>query len=346
MIEKRTQHAGGRNLDEEGFRDHCIKRNVKEEIIHVHIGVVNDFEAFLKKKYRNKDFSTSSPSDMQSFVEHLMETGKNTIDSFVALIRYANFVNKREIVAFLFGFIEGFGALEKLSDTLKQTMGESKRNEIFAGINLPPLGTDPKDKPKITKRIMERLEATLDENTLREIMSSGLDIGPKEWYLPLREKFLKSQSIDDFLRKRHQEAVEMLEKHSREQSMFYAQGIDEEVVEYVRNNPEVMGGVREGDIIYETKIPYMTKQYLHEKDDTLKRYYACHCAWVREAIKSGLKISPSFCYCSAGYHKRPLDIIFDQPVKADVMKTVLKGDLVCRFAIHIPKQFLEFKGAA
>jgi len=332
-------------LDEEGFRGYCIKRNVKEETIQAHIRVVKDFEAFLRKKYENKDFSSSSPSDMQSFVAHLMENRKNTIDSFVALIRYAGFVNKREIVAVLFGFIEGFGALDKLSETLKQTMGESKRDEIFEGIKLPPLGTDPKDKPKVTKRIMERLEAALDEETLKEIMSSGLDVGPKEWYSPMREKFLKSKSIDDFLRKRHEEAVELLEKHSREKSMFYAQEIDEEVVEYVRNNPAVMGGVREGDIIYETKIPYMTKKYLHEKDEKMKRYHACHCAWVREAIKSGLKISPNFCYCSAGYHKRPWDIVFDQPVKADVIETVLKGDLVCRFAIHIPKQFLKSKGA-
>ena len=345
VTEKRTQHTGGRNLDEEGFRDHCIKRNVKEEIIQAHIKVVEDFEAFLKKKYINKDFSNSSPSDTQSFVAHLMENGKNTINSFVALIRYANFVNKRKIVAFLFGFIEGFGALDKLSETLKQTIGESKRDEIFEGIELPPLGTDSKDKPKVTKKIMERLEATLDKKTLKEIMSSGLDVGPKEWYSPMREKFLKSKSIDDFLKKRHEEAVELLEKHSREKSMFYAQEINEEVVEYIRNNPAIMGGVREGDIIYETKIPYMAKKHLREKDEKMKRYYACHCAWVREAIKSGLEISPNFCYCSAGYHKRPWDIIFDQPVKADVIETVLKGDLVCRFAIHIPKQFLKPKGA-
>jgi len=318
---------------------------VKEETIQAHIRVVRDFEGFLKRKNGNKDFNSSSPSDMQGFVVHLMETKKNTISSFVALVRYANFVNKREIVALLFGFIEGFGALDKLSETLKQAIGESKRDEIFEGIELPPLGTDPEDKPKVTKKIMERLEAALDEKTLREIMSSGLDVGPKEWYLSMREKFLKSKSLDDFLKKRHEEAVELLEKHSREKSMFYAQEIDEEVVEYVRSNPEVMGGVREGDIIYETKIPYMAEKCLREKDEKMKRYYACHCAWVREAIKSGLKISPNFCYCSAGYHKRPWDIIFDQPVKADVVETVLDGDLVCRFAIHIPKQFLKPRGA-
>jgi hypothetical protein len=59
--------------------------------------------------------------------------------------------------------------------------------------------------------------------------------------------------------------------------MFYANEIDEEVVEYVRKNPEIMGGVRVGDVIYETKIPYMAKKFLHEKDEKMKRYYACHC---------------------------------------------------------------------
>jgi hypothetical protein len=272
---------------------------------------------------------------------NLVENGKNTIDSFVALIRYANFVGKKDVVAFLFGYIEGYGAMEKLSETLKDKMGENLRDAVFKGIHLPPLGTDPAEKPKVAKRIMQVLEAKLDEETLREIMSSGLDVAPNEVYLPARKKFLASKSLDDFLEQRHAEAVEMLEKHSKDRSMFYAQEIDKEIVEFVKSNQEIMGGVRKGDIIYETKIPYLTKKYLHEKDPKMKRYYACHCGWVREAIKSGVKVSPNFCYCSAGYHKRPWDIIFDQPVKADVVKSVLKGDLVCRFAIHVPKAVLK-----
>ena len=274
-----------------------------------------------------------------------MEKKRNTIDSFAALIRYARFANKREIVSLMFGYIEGSGALEKLFDTLKQTVGEGQRDKIVKGINLPPLGSDPKDKPKVTQKIMERLEATLDKKTLKEVMSSGLDVGPRESYLPLREKFLRTKNLDDFLRRRHQEAVETLEKHSREKTMFFAQEIDDEVVEYVRSNPEIMGGVRKGDVIYETKIPYMTKKFLHEKDERMKRYYACHCGCVREGIRSGLKVSPNFCYCSAGFHKRPWEIILDQPLKADVVKTLLKGDMVCRFAIHIPKQFMKSKDA-
>jgi hypothetical protein len=123
--------------------------------------------------------------------------------------------------------------------------------------------------------------------------------------------------------------------------LYFTQEIDEEVLDYVRNTPTCQNGVRDGDTIYVTKIPYMAKKYLHEKDEKKKRYYYCHCPWVREAILSDLKVSPNFCYCSAAFEKRPWDVIFDQPVKVDVVGTVLKGDLICKFAIHIPKNFLE-----
>jgi hypothetical protein len=84
----------------------------------------------------------------------------------------------------------------------------------------------------------------------------------------------------------------------------------------------------------------MAKKYLREKNPKKKRYYACHCGWVREAIKSDTKISPNFCYCSAAFEKRLWDVIFGQDVKADVLQTVLGGDKICKFAIHIPKEYI------
>jgi hypothetical protein len=327
-------------MDEKGFRDYCAKRKFKEETIQPHIKLIKEFEGFLKNKGKNKDLNDASSNDVKSFVADLMKNRRITLDSFRALIRYFDFSGKKETVSVLYGYLEGFGVPEELSEKLKETVGESKNKEVFEGIDIPPLGTLPEDKPKITKKIMERLEAQLDDKSLKELMSSGLEVGPDEWYLPQKRKFQESDSLEDFLEKRHREFVETLKKHSKEKTMFFAQEIDEEVIEYVRKNQEIQGGVRKGDIIYETKIPYQTKKYLHEKNEKMKRYYACHCSWVREAIKSGSpKISPNFCYCSAGYHKRPFEIIFSQPVKADVIETVLKGDPVCRFAIHIPKQF-------
>ncbi len=328
-------------MDEKGFRDYCAKRKFGEETVKLHIKLIKEFEEFLKKK-RKKDLEDASPDDVKSFVADLMENHRITLDNFRALIRYSDFSGKKENVSVLYGYLEGFGVPEELLKKLKETVGESKGEEIFEGVHIPPLGTLPEDKPKTTKKIMERLEAHFDNKSLKELLSSGLEVFPDEWYLPERKMFKESKDLDDFLRKRHKESVEMLQKHCREKTMFYAQEIDDEVVEYVRKNQEIMGGVRKGDIIYEAKIPYQAKKFLHEKDPRMKRYYACHCSWVREAIKSGNpKISSNFCYCSAGYHKRPFEIIFGQPVKADVLETVLKGDPVCRFAIHVPEQFVR-----
>ena len=191
---------------------------------------------------------------------------------------------------------------------------------------------------------MERLEGELGEKICREILLSGPHAAPREEFLSEREKFQGSKGIDDFLDKRHAEYVEELEKHMKEKTLYFTQEIDENVLEYVRKTPTCQNGVREGDVIYVTKIPYMAQKYLQETNPKMKRYYYCHCPWVREGILSGVEVSPNFCYCSAGFEKRPWDVIFDQPVEADVVQSVLRGDLICKFAIHIPKRFLESKG--
>ena len=331
-------------MDEEGFREFCAKRKLDEKTIRVHIGMVREFKAFLNRKDRNRKLSSATADDLQGFVEQLMKNDMNTWENLLGLIRYGRFAGNRQVEIALLELLDGSDVLENLSETMKQTLGEDKRNEILEGITLPALGTHSKDKPEVTKEFMERMETKLGEEKSKEILLSGPHAGPKEEYLPERKTFLASKNIDDFLKKRHREYVDSLEKHMKEKTLYFTQEIDEEVLDYVRNTPTCQNGVRDGDTIYVTKIPYMAKKYLHEKDEKKKRYYYCHCPWVREAILSDLKVSPNFCYCSAAFEKRPWDVIFDQPVRADVVETVLKGDLICKFAIHIPKDFLESKG--
>jgi hypothetical protein len=331
-----------RYLDETGFGEFLVtKRKLNEKAIQTHIEMVKEAEAFLKKKSKTGDLNKATPRDLEGFVMLLMKDGRNTQENLIVLARYAYFTNNRQVVVALLELIDGNEVLQNLSDVVKKTVGARKHKEIFEGIELPPLGTHSREKPKITKKVMERLEAKLDEETCRNVLSGGLHGPiPEEVFLPERKKFQESKGLDDFLKKRHEEYVSELEEHMKNKTLYFTQEIDEEVVKYVRNTPTCQNGVREGDVIIVTKIPYMAKKYLHEKDPKKKRYYACHCSWVREAILSGLEVSPNFCYCSAGFEKRPWDIIFNQPVKADVIQTVLKGDPICKFAIHIPKQFL------
>lgn len=70
----------------------------------------------------------------------------------------------------------------------------------------------------------------------------------------------------------------------------------------------------------------------------VKRYY---CLWLREPILSDMRISSNFCHCRPGYEKRPWDAIFNQLEKANVIETVLKGDIQCEFAIYVPHEYLK-----
>jgi hypothetical protein len=81
----------------------------------------------------------------------------------------------------------------------------------------------------------------------------------------------------------------------------------------------------------------MTKEYLAETDEQMRRYYYCHCPWVKEALKTDdARIPPTFCSCSAGFHKKRWEVIFDQPLRAEIVESVLKGDMWCQIAIHLP----------
>jgi hypothetical protein len=47
------------------------------------------------------------------------------------------------------------------------------------------------------------------------------------------------------------------------------------------------------------------------------------------------------CNCSAGYEKLPWDVILGEPVKVEVLESVLAGNNRCLFAITIPKHKMK-----
>ena len=86
----------------------------------------------------------------------------------------------------------------------------------------------------------------------------------------------------------------------------------------------------------------MTHKYLPEKNPRMKRYWYCHCPWVRESIRTGKpKVPETFCNCSAGFTKFYFDAVFGEDVRCDVVETVLGGGDVCKFAVHIPESAMN-----
>jgi len=327
-------------MDIEGFKKFCEERKYSDEITEKAIEIVKEFNSFIEGS--NKTLETATEEDVHVFAKELISSGKNIKENYYGLIRYCLFSRNEEMIIALYELLDGSDVLDNLSRELIEVVGETKGKEILEGIEFPPLGTTADKKPVITKKVIERLEEHIDEKTCHKILVSNLHGIPKESYKRQRENFLKAKNIDEYLKERNAAFIKTLEKHRDEKTLFYTQEIDDEVLQHVRNNQQIESGLRKGNIVYAEKIPYMTKQFLQETDENMKKYYYCHCSWVREALKTGeTKVPAKFCKCSAGYYKNQWDVILDQPVEVEVVETILDGDPRCLFAIYLPEDVVK-----
>jgi hypothetical protein len=228
---------------------------------------------------------------------------------------------------------------------LANEFDQELRDYVFEGIEVPPLGISPEEKPVYTKKLVARLEEKIGTEACAEFLNPGLRDRYEESRKPDREKFLNAKNIDEFLTQKHTDFVDVLEGHHKNGTLFFTQEITKEVLDHVRNDPYIESGVREGNRIIVKKIPHMAKEYLAEEDEQKKRYYYCHCPWMKEAFKESDKpISPVFCNCSAGFYRAYWEIVFDEPVQVDVLESLLMGDSSCKFAVHIPESVLRQLG--
>ncbi len=94
--------------------------------------------------------------------------------------------------------------------------------------------------------------------------------------------------------------------------------------------------IREENVLIATKNPANREAYEKATTSAEKRRAACFCPVIRNSLDDA-DIPKEYCLCSAGWFRRQWEGALSQPVKVDILKTVLKGDEVCQFAILIPE---------
>jgi hypothetical protein len=319
-------------MDQQGFRSYLQTRQMPADKIELSVSIVERFESFLQETDHLPD-----GDGVRTFSARLLREHLNTFDHYLALARYGQFTKNYAIYIAVVELLDGHEALENLYNRLGEAIGERKRDEVFEGIDLPPPGTPSAEKAQIMRRVMERVNRLVDPAVSKKILSNSLrDLGGDERHLAERQKYVEAGSVDGYLARKGQDFIAQLEQIKRDGSLYFTQEITDEVIAFVEAHPEIRQGVREGSVIYEIKIPYMTRAYLAETDPRMKRYYYCHCPWVRESIKSDKTVSPTFCQCSIGFVKKPWEVIFDQALEGEIVESVLQGDAWCRIAIYLP----------
>jgi hypothetical protein len=321
--------------DLEGFRDFLEKLDLDSERIETSVAFLREYNDFLSHK--GKSLGIASYDDMYDFSDLLIENQRNTFDNYLILYRYGRFKKYNDMIIASLEIIDGSEMIENFSKRLSEEFGKGARDEIFEGIGLPPIGIRPKTKVDITKKLVDRFLAKFDHETCKTFFEVGLRDKYTESYVEPTQLFTKIGNIEEFLSKRYQDLLETLKNHLQDGTLFFTQEVDEEVISYVRDRPTIESGVRDGNRVLITKIPYMTKQFIHATDEKMRRHYFCHNPWIREALKEeDQPIDPVFCGCSAGYFKNFWEAVLGQPVSVEVLKSFIKGDDICEFALHLP----------
>jgi hypothetical protein len=86
--------------------------------------------------------------------------------------------------------------------------------------------------------------------------------------------------------------------------------------------------------------PARMDAYEKAEDPAEKRYQACFCPLVRDALREGKPVSRTFCHCSGGWYVQEWAIVFGQDPEVALVETMLEGADACVFAVKIPAAFL------
>jgi len=324
------------------YREYLQRQGIPDVAIEKQMKIVGDFVPFLKDPGSKETISSSGKEMVEKFARKLIAERRNTQENFSALCDYADWLGQRRLYVALIELMDCHNAMAVLADEMEKRHGRGVRDQVFRE-PLPPLGANEKERWAYTRMITDRMAPVLSPDEIRAAwfqVQHGIPAGAwRESEAADKEKFRQSGNIDEFLSLKRRERDAMLTRLRDEDKLWYTVTINDKVLEFIRNDPEMEVGRREGNKIYISKVPYNAIRYLHANDARLKRYYACHCPLVREAILQEQPISPEVCNCSLGHASHYLAGL-GQELKGEVLESAVKGDIRCRFVFHLPEEEL------
>jgi len=338
MLTYVTYIALGDIMDLNGFKGFLTERGLPEEAITEHLAITVAFSDWLAKQSPALTIETATADAARAFIDGLIADGHNTPVNITAICRAGHFFGNNALFVSVLELLDGAEAMGNMYELMAEELGAELRDRVFADTEVPPLGGSNLDKARANREVVKRLVAEAGAPACSKFLSQCMRDLPEAMFEADKELFGECADIDEFLTKKRAENVQMLENLRDNGQLFFSQEVTDAVVEHVRSNPEIMVGAREGSSLFVTKIPYMTKQYLEATDEREKRYHYCHCPWARELIMTDEKQVPSeFCNCSGGFSKKRWEHIFGQELEVELLESVLRGDMRCRFEIKLPE---------
>jgi len=322
------------------FRICLQEKGIPEGAIEQQMTLVGDFVKFLAELGFHETTTTAGKAEVEEFARKLIVEGRNTLENFSLLRDYTHWLGHRSLYVALIEVMDCHNALEVLADTIERRHNREARKHIFREV-LPTLGANERERCDYTRMVMKQMSHQLTPDEARSAWFQVQHGIPADAWRKSdaeeREKFRTCGGIDTFLDLKRQERDVLLTRLRDEDRLWYTVAISDEVLEFVKSDPEMEVGRREGEKIYISKIPYNAIRYLREKDVKMKLYYACHCPLLREAILRDQPVSVDACHCSLGHASHYLAGL-GQELRGEVLESAIKGDSRCRFVFYLPNK--------
>jgi effector-binding domain-containing protein len=196
----------------------------------------------------------------------------------------------------------------RLAEGVDRVLGPRARQQVMAGIErLTP------DSPAGAYRdwihtAMRRLDALTDDPIEKyQTVSCAAHVFPPHRIELLRGLYEQRHDIDDVLR------------------------------EMYRDPDWYEDPVRRGNRLYMRKVPFDAQAYKKAVTPAERRQAYCHCAFVRPYLaESPASISPTFCWCGAGWYRQLWEGVLGRPIQVEHVETLVKGNDCCTLVITLP----------
>lgn len=199
-----------------------------------------------------------------------------------------------------------------LTRNINHTLGEEAGKAIWQGYQGIGIETRLEERFQWVKGALEKLEGIAGEFQKYDAISRCAHIFPGGMVNRLADIY----------------------QRAREETQDSLNAVDA-VIEFIRNDPGwgEKSLYRDGHVIYTSKLPADPEGYKQAKTVAEKRTAYCYCPLVRTNLERGMPAT--FCYCGAGWFRQQWETATGKPVKVELLKTILKGDDSCQFAVHL-----------
>jgi effector-binding domain-containing protein len=199
-----------------------------------------------------------------------------------------------------------------LGRNLERVVGAAGSEAVMQGSHAIDVESTVEDRFRWVKQALARLDGLAGEREKYDVLSRCAHVFPAEQVEKLRVVY----------------------EDARGRTGDALQAVDA-VIAFMDDDPGwPEGSRREGRIIYAAKKPRDPQAYAAAQSEAERKQAYCFCPIIRNHLDQGMPAS--FCYCGAGWYRRQWEGAIGKPVTIEVLKSILKGDDACQFAIRLP----------